>query len=500
MMLFQQVALYAFEGERVLVRIFFAAMIAHFVRCAWRARRLPRLLPPAPPAVWPVVTVQLPLCDEPEVAERVIRGAAALDYPREQLEIQVLDDSRELHSQAVVDGVVAEVAAEGAPVTLVRRGDRWGFKAGNLRKGMETARGSLLAVFDADAVPPQDFLRQLVPYLTADPNLAMVQGTASFLNRGHSALTRAQALILDGLMAVEQEGQARRHRPFHFNGSGGVWRRSSIEAVGGWPTGSITEDFDISYRVQLAGYRLEHLAQVTVPGELPETMAAFRGQQYRWTAGKIQVLRSLGGAILRGPLPWRARVDLLLGGTTRLLHVFCAILLFFLPFTTFHWFRILVKYPIASDALVLGAVMAGAAWYFTEACRARRRPMREAILLTPVVTALVIGQSLLCTVAVVSALLGRPQEFIRTAKGGAAPSARRDALPWVEVLVAIAYVGFAWHAAPRNPATAAFMAFVAMSFLWTGLGTLLSPLQRGASRTRGVPELGGAAASPKPVK
>src|SRR5439155_9555082 len=225
---------------------------------------------------------------------RVLRAACALDWPRDRLEVQALDDSDD-DTRAIVDRVAAELRAAGCDVRVIRRASRAGFKAGNLASGLASARGEFIAVLDADHVPTPDLLRRVVPLLMEDAALGFAQARWSFDNQRRSLLTRVQALILDGLMLVEQARLSALARPLQFNGSGGVWRRAALEAAGGWLQGeaSLTEDLDLSYRAQLAGFRGHLAAEVAVETELPSTMAAFRAQQARWVRGAGQVLRAL---------------------------------------------------------------------------------------------------------------------------------------------------------------------------------------------------------------
>ncbi len=246
----------------------------------------------------PIVTVQLPIYNEKHVVERLIDTVAALDYPRDRLQIQVLDDSDDETTR------LAQVRAalhrqRGVDIEVVRRPERHGFKAGALAYGLLHARGELIAVFDADFCPRSDFLRRTVPHLRADPALGMLQARWSHLNADYSLLTRVQALALDGHFVVEQTARNRAALPMHFNGTAGIWRRACIEDSGGWQSDTVCEDLDLSYRAQLAGWRCLYLSDVDGPAELPPQILAFKRQQARWTQGSIQCLRKLAGPLLR---------------------------------------------------------------------------------------------------------------------------------------------------------------------------------------------------------
>jgi cellulose synthase/poly-beta-1,6-N-acetylglucosamine synthase-like glycosyltransferase len=247
----------------------------------------------------PVVTVQLPIFDERTVAAQLIDACARLDWPRDRLEIQVLDDSRD-ETCAIVDARAAHWRGTGLDVQVLRRERRDGYKAGALAAGLRAARGELIAVFDADFTPAPDFLRRLAGAF-ADRRVGMVQARWQHRNRDASLLTRAQAVLLDGHFVVEHGARAALGVFFNFNGTAGVWRRQAILDGGGWQADTLTEDLDLSYRAQLAGWRFVYAPQVTCDAELPPDLAAFRSQQRRWARGSVQVARKLL------PRLWRSR-------------------------------------------------------------------------------------------------------------------------------------------------------------------------------------------------
>jgi cellulose synthase/poly-beta-1,6-N-acetylglucosamine synthase-like glycosyltransferase len=258
---------------------------------------------PAPPALWPTVTVQLPLYNERYVARRLLEAVGALDYPRDCLEIQILDDSTD-DTTAILGETAHILKTRGLDVVHLQRGERTGFKAGALAAGLAEARGEFIAVFDADFVPPPDFLRATVPHF-ADPAVAVVQTRWGHLNRDFSLLTLAQALGIDGHFGVEQTARCRSNLFLNFNGTAGVWRRAAIEDAGGWHFDTLTEDLDLSYRAQLRGWRIEYRPELVSPAELPVLVTGFKSQQRRWAKGSIQTALKLLPAVLRAPLhPW----------------------------------------------------------------------------------------------------------------------------------------------------------------------------------------------------
>ena len=255
----------------------------------------------------PVVTVQLPIFNEIYVVERLLSSVSELDYPRDRLQIQVLDDSTDDTREITAD-CAAELRERGFDVELIHRTDRTGFKAGALERGLATARGEFVCILDADFVPPPHLLRKTVDFFT-DPKVGMIQTRWGHLNRGYSLLTRVQAMFLDGHLVLEQTARSRSGRFFNFNGTAGLWRKSCIEEAGGWQHDTLTEDLDLSYRAQLAGWKFVFLPDVVTPAELPVDMNGFKSQQHRWTKGSIQTCKKLLPAIWRSKLPLPIKVE-----------------------------------------------------------------------------------------------------------------------------------------------------------------------------------------------
>jgi cellulose synthase/poly-beta-1,6-N-acetylglucosamine synthase-like glycosyltransferase len=245
----------------------------------------------------PRVTVQLPVYNERYVVGRLLQAVAALDWPRDRLEVQVLDDSTD-DTTGRLESLAARYRAEGLDVTLLHRADRTGFKAGALAAGLARATGAFVAILDADAVPAPDFLRRMMPGF-ADPRVGAVQGRWGHVNEGYSPLTRGQALALDGHFGVEQAARSGGGLLLTFNGTGGIWRRAAIDDAGGWSGDTLTEDLDLSLRAQLRGWRILFRPDVVCPAELPVLVSAFKSQQHRWAKGSIQVARKLLPAVLR---------------------------------------------------------------------------------------------------------------------------------------------------------------------------------------------------------
>jgi len=391
-----------------------ALYAAHRLTLVARAlRRQPTAPPPLPAdSELPIVTVQLPLFNERAVAARVIAAACRLDWPRDRLEIQVLDDSTDDTRALVADEVLAW-RAHGVDVVHLHRTDRRGWKAGALEAGRVVARGSLHAVFDADFVPPPDFVRRTVGHF-ADPRVGMVQARWAHLNRSASLLTELQAMLLDGHFAVEQAGRASSGACFNFNGTAGLWRASAVEAAGGWQADTLTEDLDLSYRAALAGWRFVYASEVAAPAELPADVLAFKSQQFRWAKGSIECARKLARPAVRAPWPLRHRVEALFHLTHNLPYLLTLVVLLAggAALAVGHgptWAGPVHVLSALVTLLVLGA--------FVLASQPRDR--LAALLRLPSLIALTAGLAVSQSRAILLGLAGRTTPFIRTPKDGA---------------------------------------------------------------------------------
>ena len=255
----------------------------------------------------PMVTVQLPVFNELYVIRRLIEAVCNLDYPKDKLEIQVLDDSTD-ETRDIIREVVEVYVAQGYDIKQVHRINRDGYKAGALLNGLETARGEFIAIFDADFVPRREFLQKTIPHFQQDPKIGVVQTRWEHLNSEYSLLTRTQAMALDGHFVIEQDVRNKAGYFINFNGTGGVWRRKAIEDAGNWHTDTLTEDLDLSYRAQLRGWKFRYLNNVTSPAELPAEVNALKTQQFRWTKGAIETARKLLPSVWKADLPIRVKI------------------------------------------------------------------------------------------------------------------------------------------------------------------------------------------------
>ncbi|MEO7192848.1 MAG: cellulose synthase family protein [Vicinamibacterales bacterium] len=372
--------------------------------------------PPPPVAEWPVVTVQLPIYNEMYVVDRLIETVCELDYPQELLEIQVLDDSTD-ETREIAELAVRRHAARGFDIKYLHRENRVGYKAGALADGLVVARGEFIAIFDADFVPPADFLRRTVGHFH-DPRTAVVQARWGHLNQPYSLLTKVQAILLDGHFVLEHGARNRSGCFFNFNGTAGVWRRLAIEDAGGWQHDTLTEDLDLSYRAQLRGWKFLFLPDLVTPAEVPVEMNAFKSQQHRWAKGSIQTCRKVLPYVLLADLPLKVKVEAFFHLTANfnyLLMVVLSLLMF--P-------AMVVRYEMGwTEMLLIDIPLFAAATlsvfnFYLISQREAYPDWRSRVRYLPVVMAIGIGLAINNSKAVLEALFGEPGEFTRTPKYG----------------------------------------------------------------------------------
>ena len=444
----------------------------------WRKRAAGGAPPPATDDL-PVVTVQLPLYNERYVAARLLDAVASLDYPRERLEIQVLDDSTD-DTPAIVAHVVATLKVRGLDVTHIRRRQRTGFKAGALSEGLARARGEYIAIFDADFVPPPDLLRRLLP--SFGPDVACVQARWGHLNRRYSALTRAQAMTIDSHFA-EQAARARGGVYTSFDGTAGIWRKAAIVDAGGWSAETLTEDLELSYRVQLRGWRIVQRPDVECAAELPVLVSALKIQQRRWAWGTTQTAVKLLLTVLATPLgPWK-RYQACMHLTSWLIHP-CALAAVVLTPVVFlqpgAWLGVLAGPVVVVGLLGPVAQAAYAQWILGTS-------WRRILLDLPAAVIVAAGLTYSTSLAVVAALvLRRPPDWARTPKFGIAGTAGTwrgkgytQRAPWttlVELALGAYCARSAWGLADSQIALAAVLFLFAIGFVTVGVLTVAQSL------------------------
>ncbi len=431
----------------------------------------------------PSVTLQLPIFNEQFVIDRLIEAVCAMDYPRQKLEIQVLDDSTD-ETQAVASAIVERYAALGEPIVYIHRTNRLGFKAGALDAGLKVAQGELLAIFDADFVPPSDWLMKVVHHF-AEPDVGMVQTRWTHLNRDYSMLTQIEAILLDGHFVLEHGARVRSGKFFNFNGTAGMWRRQAITDGGGWQHDTLTEDTDLSYRSQMAGWRFKYLPEVECPAELPIEMTAFKTQQARWAKGLIQTSLKLLPEVFRSKCPLRNKVESVYHLTANLsypLMVVMSALLLPAMICRFYqgWFQmLLIDFPLFTASSFSIAV-----FYLMSQREIYPKTWKKTYYYLPFLMALGIGLTITNSKAVMEALLGIKSSFVRTPKyrvaqrgekSQAAKYRKRLKLaPWIELLLGLYFfLAILYTFSNQNYFTAPFLILFVIGYWYTGLMSLL---------------------------
>jgi len=363
----------------------------------------------------PLVTIQLPLYNEKYVLARLIHAVCAIDYPRERLEIQVLDDSTD-ETTAAARRIVASYAKKGYPIQLIHRENRHGYKAGALEEGLKAAKGELVAIFDADFVPNSDFLKKLVPHFSVSPKIGMVQARWGHVNSDYSLLTKAQSIFLDGHFMMEHGARNRSGRFFNFNGTAGIWRRQCIQDAGGWQHDTLTEDLDLSYRAQVRGWQFVFLPDVVTPAELPVEVNAFKSQQHRWSKGSIQTARKLIPMILKAKIPLKAKVEALFHLTNNFAYLLMVVLSLLMPLSIYFRYQLGWMHSFYIDLPLFLSATFSVTFFYTCAQREIYADWKKRLRYIPFNLALGIGISVNNAKAVVEALFKHQTEFKRTPK------------------------------------------------------------------------------------
>lgn len=430
----------------------------------------------------PVVTVQLPIFNEANVVVRLLEAVGQLDYPRDRLQIQVLDDSTD-ETAAIASRLTGELRARGLDVELRQRTRRTGFKAGALDEALATAKGEFICIFDADFVPPTDLLHQMIHHFT-DPSVGMVQARWGHLNKDFSLLTRLQALFLDGHLVLEQTARSRQGEFLNFNGTAGAWRRAAIVESGGWQHDTLTEDLDLSYRAQLKGWRFVYLTDVVVPAELPPDMDGFKSQQHRWTKGSIQVCKKLLKEVWQSEAPLSLKFEATAHLTSNFAYLLLIGVLILMYPASFVLERSWARALLVDVPVFFLATLSVIAFYTVAQGAQTRLGWLKAIPYVPLLLALGIGMSVNNGRAVLEALFNRKSEFVRTPKYGAAAGLRavrtksRDARTRliclsVEVALACYFAWLTWMALTRDQwASVPLLLMFTFGFLYVAAGSI----------------------------
>ena len=434
------------------------------------------------PVELPAVTTQVAVYNEINVVERVIRAACAMDYPQDRHEIQILDDSVD-ETTAIAEQLAAELRQAGYDIKVVHRTRRTGYKGGALQEGLEKARGDFVAVFDADFVPPRDYLLSTVPFFLENTKLGFVQGRWGHLNSRKSLLTRAQSIGIDGHFIVEQIARNWNGLYMNFNGTAGIWRKTAIAEAGGWQWDTLTEDLDLSYRMQFAGWDTLYLPEVVVPAELPENINALRGQQFRWAKGSFQTVMKLWPQLLRAPVPTFKKIQGFLHMSGYLVHPMMLTLallalpiLFILPdISEYRWVFAILALPLCFS------VVAPSTLYFVSQLTTYRDWLRR-VLYLPWLIVVGVGLAVSNTKAIMEAILRRESAFIRTPKTGDREVKQyRLRLPWLAfaeiVIGSYSAVTLGYYALAGKYLVTPFLAIYAAGFLFIGLLTIVHSLR-----------------------
>jgi cellulose synthase/poly-beta-1,6-N-acetylglucosamine synthase-like glycosyltransferase len=442
--------------------------------------------PPPPVADWPRVTIQLPIFNERYVIERLVDSIARFDYPRELLDVQVLDDSTD-ETRDVARHCVERHAAQGMSIAYIHRSNREGYKAGALENGLRTARGEFVSIFDADFLPEADFLRRTIPYFMnpdGGEKIGMAQTRWTYLNSDYSLLTNVETILLDGHFVVEHGARSRRGTFFNFNGTAGVWRRTAIDEAGGWQHDTLTEDTDLSYRAQLKGWKFLYLPEIECASELPVDMNGFKAQQARWAKGLMQTAKKILPQVFRSDEPFYVKAEAFFHLTANIsypLMVLLSTMLLPAMIVRFYqgWFQMLV----IDLPLFLASTLSISSFYLVSQRELHPKTWARTFLYMPFVMATGIGISVRNAQAVIEAIIGKKSEFARTPKFNiegkqgtfAKKSYRNKAgwMPYAEILLGLYFALTVVYAIlNENYASVPFLILFVWGYLYTGFMSL----------------------------
>jgi cellulose synthase/poly-beta-1,6-N-acetylglucosamine synthase-like glycosyltransferase len=445
--------------------------------------------PPArfPEAELPFVTIQLPIYNEQFVIGRLIDACCRLDYPRDRFEIQLLDDSTDETVQ-VAKGIAERYAAgfnglPPQPIFYIHRENRYGFKAGALDAGLKTARGEFVAIFDADFVPPKDWIMKVIHHF-AEPGIGMVQTRWTHLNRNYSFLTQVEAILLDGHFVLEHGGRSRAGVFFNFNGTAGMWRKKVIGEAGGWQHDTLTEDTDLSYRAQLIGWKFKYLQDVECPAELPIEMTAFKTQQARWAKGLIQTGKKILPGVLKSDAPFHTKLEAWYHLTANISYPLMIILsTLLMPAMIIRSYQGWVQMMLIDFPLFMASTMSVSSFYLVSQKELYPDRWYRTFIYLPCLMALGVGLTITNTVAVMEAFFGVKSAFARTPKysvrkkGQKSQAAkyrkRLGIVPLIELGIGCYFAFTVWYAVTsENYFTVPFLLLFVFGYWYTGLLSL----------------------------
>ena len=436
----------------------------------------------------PFVTIQLPIFNEQFVIDRLIDACCRLEYPRDRFEIQVLDDSTDettMVAQQIVERYARGFAGmEPQPIVYLHRTNRYGYKAGALDKGLDVARGEFVAIFDADFVPPTQWVMQVVHHF-AEPEIGMVQTRWTHLNRDYSFLTQVEAILLDGHFVLEHGGRSRAGVFFNFNGTAGMWRRQTIGEAGGWQHDTLTEDTDLSYRAQMVGWKFKYLQDVECPAELPIEMTAFKTQQARWAKGLIQTGKKILPRVMKSDMPWHTKLEAWYHLTANISYPLMIVLsVLLMPAMVIRSWQGLLQMLLIDLPLFMASTMSVSSFYLVSQKELFPKSWGRTFLYLPFLMALGVGLTITNTKAVMEALFGMQSAFARTPKyavnkKGEKSQAKKyrkrlGIIPWIELAIGCYFALTVWYAvSTENFFTVPFLLLFVLGYWYTGLLSLL---------------------------
>jgi cellulose synthase/poly-beta-1,6-N-acetylglucosamine synthase-like glycosyltransferase len=444
----------------------------------------------------PPVTIQLPLFNERYVVERLIDETTKVEYPRHLLQIQVLDDSTD-DTHLFAEALVQKYQAMGHPIEYLHRANREGFKAGALQEGLKTATGEFVAVFDADFIPPPDFLTRTIHHF-ADPQVGVVQTRWSYLNKDYNFLTEVEAMLLDGHFVLEHGARSRAGLFFNFNGTAGILRKAMIADAGGWQHDTLTEDSDLSYRAQLKGWRFVYIPGLHCPSELPVEMHGFQVQQSRWAKGLTQCARKLLPSILKAKLPWRVKAEAFLHLTPNISYpLMIVISALMLPVMIVRFYMGWLQVVFLDVPLIVASFVSISAFYVIAQRELYPKNWKRSVMLLPMLMAVGVALTIINTRAVLEALFGVQTGFVRTPKyaiEGTQPMRRTTQkkyrgrsgwLPYAELAFGTYFLGMvAFAIESANYLSIPFLGLFVGGYYWAAFATLYQEHQERLQHSR----------------
>lgn len=435
----------------------------------------------------PFVTIQLPIYNEQFVIGRLIDACCRLDYPRDRFEIQLLDDSTDETVQ-VAKGIADRYAAgfnglAPQPIYYIHRENRYGYKAGALDAGLKTAKGEFVAIFDADFVPPKDWIMKVIHHFS-EPEIGMVQTRWTHLNRNYSFLTQVEAILLDGHFVLEHGGRSRAGVFFNFNGTAGMWRTKVIADSGGWQHDTLTEDTDLSYRAQLRGWKFKYLQDVECPAELPIEMTAFKTQQARWAKGLIQTGKKVMPMILKSDAPFHTKLEAWYHLTANISYPLMILLsTLLMPAMIIRSYQGWLQMLLIDMPLFMASTMSISSFYLVSQKELYPDRWYRTFLYLPCLMALGVGLTVTNTVAVMEAFFGVKSAFARTPKYSVSKKGQKSQatkyrkrlgiVPWIELAIGCYFAFTVWYAiSTENYFTVPFLMLFVFGYWYTGFLSL----------------------------